>query len=722
MIKDSLWIRAKNIEKSGRCPVFVKVFTTEKPLKATLSITAKGVYVACLNSERIGDFIMAPGFTEYKYRHQYQVYDVTDMVEDGENKLEVTVSAGWYAGRIVSRKGDWTPEIIAELVLTFADGKTEIIKTDESWMSGEGPLIFSDIYDGEIYDATRGVSGLTPVIGICDGKTDNLIPQEGEIVKEQEIFKPVSIFTTPKGEKVIDFGQNLVGYPKLTVTAKKGEVVSLSFAEVLDKDGNFYNENYRSAKCQYRYICKDGYQTFKPKCTFYGYRYIRIDEFPESAVLKDDTFESVAVYSKMKRTGNIVTSNPKLNRLFSNILWGQRSNFLDIPTDCPQRDERRGWTGDAQVFCKTAGYNFDVYKFFKKWLRDMDVASREFGSVGFMIPGNNPEIAAAWSDAAVIVPWQMYLTYGDKEFLSEMLDMMISHIEAIKNDSEYENTWRGGKKLYQFGDWLATDTPGADREADFTGPAYNGASRFDFLQAAFYAYDISIVVKALDVLGKDNREYIELFEKVKAQFQKDFPEYYTQTECALALRFDLTPLPEETVKLLAQKIHENGDRISTGFVGTPHILHALSENGELALAYTLLLQEKYPSWLYQVNLGATTMWEHWDSIDENGDMWSPKMNSFNHYAYGAVADWMYEVAAGIKQADDSAGFEKLVIKPHPDKRIESFEATYDTKNGVVCSKWYYDDDKVIYKISLPTDAKVILDGKEYNLKKGEYVF
>ncbi len=720
MIKDSLWIRAKNVEKSGKCPVFVKRFDSGKPLKATLCITAKGVYVAILNKERIGSFIMAPGFTEYKYRHQYQEYDVTDMIKDGENEILVTVSAGWYAGRIVSRKGDWTPEIIAELRLSF-DDETVVIKTDESWMSGESALLFSDIYDGEIYDARKTVSDLIPVIVNEDGKTDNLIPQEGETVEEQEVFKPVSIFTTPKGERVIDFGQNLVGYPKLKITAKEGEKVSLSFAEVLDKDGNFYNENYRSAKCLYDYTCRDGYQEFKPQCTFYGYRYIRIDEFPESASLTEDTFESVAVYSKLRKTGNIVTSNPKLNQLFSNILWGQRSNFLDIPTDCPQRDERRGWTGDAQVFCKTAGYNFDVYKFFKKWLYDMDVARKEFGSVGFMIPGNNPEIAAAWSDAAVIVPWQIYLTYGDKDFLNEMLDMMVSHIEAIKNDSEHEYTWRGGKKLYQFGDWLATDTDSKEgRDADYVGPAYNGATRFDFLQAAFYAYDISIVAKALKVLGKDNKEYLELFRKVKERFQKDFPTYETQTEFVLALRFGLTPNPEKTVKLLAEKIHTKGDRLSTGFVGTPHILHALSENGETELAYTLLLQERYPSWLNQVNLGATTMWEHWDSIDENGEMWSPKMNSFNHYAYGAVADWIYEVAAGIKQADDSAGFEKLVIAPHPDKRLEFLEATYETKYGLVHSKWQYKDNGIFYEIEVPSDAKIIINGKEKYVSAGSY--
>lgn len=723
MITDKSWIKDPQIQKAGQCPVFVKVFSAGRVKKATLDITGKGVYYAELNQKRVGDFVMAPGYTEYAVRHQYQTYDITDLIQNGENRLEVTLAAGWYAGRIVSFTGEWTPEIIAEISLEYEDGTKEVFGSDESWLAGEGPVVFSDIFDGEIFDATKQIENLHPVTVSKNASTHQLIPQEGELVAEQERFYACQIFKTPKGETVIDFGQNLVGYPEVIVDAKAGEVVSLTFAEVLDKDGNFYNENYRTAKCQYRYICRDGLQTYKPRCTFYGFRYIRIDEFPNSAKLDTSTFTAIAVYSEIKKTGHIMCSDSKLNQLFSNVFWGQRSNFLDIPTDCPQRDERRGWTGDAQVFCKAASYNFDTLRFFKKWLHDMDALRQRDGYVGFTVPGWASKMAAAWSDAAVIVPWQIYCTYGDKSILEEMLDTMITHVELIVRESEYPNTWRGGSNLRQFGDWLATDALDKDRDGAFVSTTYSGATNPEFLQAAFYAYDTQILAKTLEVLGRDGSHYSELHSKIKSQFQEDFPEYHTQTECAIALRFDLTPDREETTELLVRMIRENGDRMSTGFVGTPHILHALSENGRTDLAYSLLLQEQYPSWLYTVNLGATTMWEHWDGINKEGKMWNERMNSFNHYAYGAVIDWVYEVAAGIKQQKDTAGFTDIVIAPHPDKRLEWLEASIETKNGLVSSKWSYTiDGGVRYEITVPSKAQLVIDGEQKEVEKGCHIF
>ncbi|MBQ8526284.1 MAG: family 78 glycoside hydrolase catalytic domain [Clostridia bacterium] len=723
MIQNQTWICADNITKAGKCPVLVKNFDSDNVVRAELSITAKGVYYAELNGERVGNFIMAPGFTFYLKRHQYQTYDITALLKNGENHLEVTVSAGWYAGRIVSRFGDWKPEIIAEIVLEYADGAKEIIGTDNTWLAGEGKVVFSDIYDGEIFDATRAVSNLVPAVPDIDADTSNLIPQEGEYVVEREVFAGSRIFTTPKGETVVDFGQNLIGYPQLSINAKAGEKVCVSFAETLDKDGNFYNENYRSAKCIYEYTCCDGEQIFKPRCTFYGFRYIRIDEFPGSATLDEDTFTAIAVYSDMKKTGHLACSNEKLNQLFSNVFWGQRCNFLDIPTDCPQRDERLGWTGDAQVFCKTASYNFDTRRFFYKWLRDMKAQSERYGYVGFTVPGGPTPMAAAWSDAAVIVPWQIYTIYGDKTFLEEMIDTMIQHVEKIAEESEEQYTWRGGKNLRQFGDWLATDSLDKDRDGAFVTTTYSGATNPDFLQAAFYAYDTAILAEALEVLGRDGAYYRDLHSKIIEKFQKDFPEYHTQTECVIALRFNLTSDREATAALLSRMIRENGDRMSTGFVGTPHILHALSDVGKTDLAYTLLLQENFPSWLFSVNLGATTMWEHWDSINKDGDMWSTTMNSFNHYAYGAVADWIYEVAAGIGRENGSAGFDSLVIAPHPDKRLDWLEASIETDKGIVSSKWIHTvDGGVRYEITVPASARIIIDGKSKNIEKGTYVF
>lgn len=727
MITQQCWICAEQISKAGACPVFVKAFHTTKPRKATLDITGKGVYYAELNGKRVGNFVMAPGYTEYSRRLQYQSYDITDLVNDGENLLEVTLSAGWYAGRVVSKQdgGSWKPQIIGEMTLEYEDGAKRSFGTDETWLAGLGKVVFSDIYDGEIFDANRNTGNLLPVKVNEQAHTDQLIPQEGELVVEQERFLTRRIFQTPKGEWVIDFGQNFTGYPELTVTAQQGEVVSLSFAEILDKEGNFYNENYRSAKCQYHYTCREGRQTYKPRCTFYGFRYIRVDQFPVSAVLDGDTFTGIAVYSELAKTGHLACSDVKLNQLFSNVFWGQRSNFLDIPTDCPQRDERAGWTGDAQIFCKAASYNFDTQKFFRKWLRDMNALRQRVGYVGFTVPGGATPIAAAWSDAAVIVPWQIYCTYGDKTILEEMIDTMIAHVEMIGRESEQPYAWRGGKnlRLRQFGDWLATDSLDKDRSGEFVSTTYSGATDPNFLQSAFYAYDTEILAQALETLGRDGSYYRELHEKIKAQFQKDFPDYHTQTECVIALRFHLTPDRDKTLALLVRMIRENGDRMSTGIVGTPHILHALSENGRVDLAYTLLLQEQFPSWLFSVNLGATTMWEHWDGINKDGDMWRARMNSFNHYAYGAVADWVYEVAAGIKQEKGTAGFTSPIINPHPDKRLDWLEASIKTNQGMISSKWINTiGGGTRYEIAVPTKAKIIIGDEVKTLGKGSYVF
>jgi alpha-L-rhamnosidase len=355
----------------------------------------------------------------------------------------------------------------------------------------------------------------------------------------------------------------------------------------------------------------------------------------------------------------------------------------------------------------------------------MKDCQKRSGIVGFVIPGrpHDTKIAAAWSDAAVIVPWAVYRIYGDKALLEEMIDMMISHVEMLGRESELPYTWRGGKNLRQFGDWLATDSLDKDRGGEFVSSTYSGATDPDFLQAAFYAYDTEILADALDVLGRDSSKYRALHEKNVERFQKDFPEYNTQTECIIALRFHLTPDPEGTMKLLVRKIRENGDRMSTGFVGTPHILHALSENGRTDLAYTLLLQENFPSWLYSVNLGATTMWEHWDGINKEGDMWSARMNSFNHYAYGAVADWLYEVAAGIGQSDASVGFEEPVITPHPDPRLQWFEGALTTKNGEIVSKWIYTKTgEIRYEITVPTKSQIVIDGRCKTVEKGSYIF
>ncbi len=705
------------------CPIFKKDFAIKKELSAaTLRITARGVYEAKINGKRVGDFIMAPGYTLYKKRIQVQSFDVTDLLEEN-NSLEVELSEGWYSGVISQLKIEYYKEearrhecaIIAELTLCYKDGTSETISTDESWLVAESQLRFCDIYDGEIYDAT-----FTPEfkynarLSYIDDKTP-LIEQEGEKVIEYERIKPISIFKTPRGETVVDFGQNLTGYPEISVSAKKGEVVSLSFAEVMDIDGNFYNQNYRSAQCLYRYICKDGFQTHKPNLTFYGFRYIRIDKFPECDITPD-MFTAIVVHSELRRTGNIETSEPLLNQLFKNIIWGQKGNFLDIPTDCPQRDERKGWLGDAQVFCKTASYNFDVYKFFKKWLADIRATQREDGYIMGVAPLLDicPIMgSAAWSDAITIIPWQMYQTYGKTEILKENFGAMKKYIDYITNTTETKYLWTGAN---HFGDWLELEADARPAER-----VCKGLTDTHLLASAFYAKSTELLCKTGEVLGIDVSEYKELYKNIVRTFRETYDgKYKTQGEFVLALYFGLCADREKTAREFLDKLHADGDKLQTGFASTPYLLHLLSDLGENELAYKLLLRREYPSWLYQVTKGATTMWEHWDGIHEDGSFWFNDMNSFNHYAYGAVADWMYEVAAGIKPL--KPGFEEIRFAPTPTDKMDSFYAEIETKFGKAASRWWHENGEIKYEITTPTDAIALINGKEIQLKKGTYLF
>ena len=674
------------------CPVFVREFNKGdfpgKEIKSVqLQVTALGVYEAQLNGKRVGDYVLAPGWTSYETRHQYQCYDITELVED-RNRLEITVGKGWYRSPVPG----WITEegkaqraaipagLIAEIKITFTDTTTAVIPTDETWQAAESRIRFSEIYDGEVYDASFEVSDYQPVV-LLERTTDNLIPQQGEKITEHEYVKAARCLTAPNGEVVVDFGQEVTGYIQFTVDAKAGEKVEISHGEVLDKDGNFYNANYRSAKSKIYYTCCDGVQTYKPKMTFFGFRYIRLDQFPGTPCA--DQFYAVAVHSDMKRTGRLRSSNPLLNQLFSNIIWGQKGNFLDVPTDCPQRDERMGWTGDAQAFVKTASYNFDVDRFFTKWLADMAADQRPDGSIGHVVPtlyvGSG---SAAWDDAAAICPWQIYLTYGDKEILRQQFDCMKKYIGFITNSTKDPYLWTGGE---HYEDWLGLDAPVG---------SYKGSSRADFIASAFYAYSTSLVVKAGRVLGEDVSEYERLYQGIVDTFRKTFTDYRTQTEHVLAVHFGLAEEPQKTADALAEMIKACGSKLQTGFVGTPYLLHVLSSYGHTELAYTLLLRTEYPSWLYPVTKGATTVWEHWDGIMENGDFWSTDMNSFNHYAYGAVADWVYEAAAGIQTVEDAPGFARVKIAPQPDSRLDWLEASIETRKGSVRSLWTQEEGRI----------------------------
>lgn len=714
------WLKAP-AHYGERCPSFIKTFTFKESIKkAQLYLSALGVYEAYLDGMRIGEFVLAPGWTTYGKRVQYQTYDITQYIQK-ENTLTVTVGNGWCVGRIgwqdKKQYGSECKALIGALVVTYEDDSEEVFLTDETWEVKPSAIEASEIYDGEVYDATYSLQAAEPVTLFAHPQTI-LIPQEGEWIREIETLAPVAYFTTPKGEKVIDFGQNLTGYVTFTIDTNEGESITYTHAEVLDAKGNFYRDNLRSAQQKITYTCKQGLQSYKPHFTFQGFRYICLEEWPGEVNLED--FRAIVVHSDLKRTGYFECSHPAINQLYQNIIWGQKGNFVDVPTDCPQRDERLGWTGDAQVFVRAASYNYDVQRFFKKWLRDLKADQLEDGGVPAVIPNVLGEMGAnssAWGDAAVICPWQIYLTYGDKEVLEEQFESMQKWIGYIQRQGDKEALWQTG---HHYGDWLGLDAPEG---------SYKGMTDEGLIATAFYAYSTQILIKAGKILGKPISPYEALLEKIKIAFNEAYvltthPAYQTQTAYALMLYFNLIEDQQGVAKRLAELIKQQGNHLTTGFVGTPYLLHALSQNGYAKLAYDLLLREEYPSWLYAVKQGATTVWEHWDGIKPDGSMWSADMNSFNHYAYGACADWMYGVMAGITTDETKPGFEHIIFKPCIDKRLDYVRASLETKRGTIFSSWEKQEEEIIYQMRLPEGCTgtFYVNEKVYELQSGEYTY
>ena len=531
-IKTASWITPAQ-DYGDTCPVFKKEFEITKPVRsATLEITALGIYEAQINGEVIGDFVFAPGWTSYDKRLQVQAYDVTNALAK-VNELSVSVGNGWCVGRLAwdYRRNIWSDAkaIIAAISIEYGDGTSEVIRTDDTWQTAKGPVLFSELYDGETYDA-RVVLGDWAKVKILEHSKDILIPQEGEKVIEKEKLPAKKLIITPAGEKVIDFGQNITGYLQFRIEGCDGEVVEISHAEILDTAGNFYTENLRTAKQKLKYICDGNEKTYHSKFSFMGFRYIRLDKWPLEVDLND--FVAIVVHSDMKRTGHFECSNPLVNQLFQNVIWGQKGNFLDIPTDCPQRDERLGWTGDAQVFVKTASYNFDVNNFFVKWLHDLKAEQNSEGGIPHVIPdplrdGGN---SSAWADAAVICPWQLYLTYGNVKILEDQFDSMKAWVEYVHARGENEYLWLGD---WHFGDWLNLDP----------AEIHNLEAYKSLIASAFYAYSTSLLIKAGKVLSRDVSSYELLYPKIVEAFQNEYIKdgkliFQTQTAHVLALYFN----------------------------------------------------------------------------------------------------------------------------------------------------------------------------------------
>lgn len=701
------------------CPIFRKQFTVEKPLaKAVWLVTAMGIYQPYLNQKKVTDAVLMPGWTSYNKRVQLQSFDVTEALQQ-ENTLEVMLGQGWCGGMGWDRSFQYCdrPAIISCLEMEYTDGTTETIISDRDWQVAKSGVLFSEVYDGEVFDANVIPSDWQESELVRYAK-DIVIPQEGEWIKEQETLLVKEIIHTPNGETVLDFGQNLTGYVKLQVQGAKGHEAVIHHAEVLDAEGNFYTANLRSAKQEIRIITNGEALCYKPYFTFQGFRYIRLTNWPEE--VKAENFTAVAVYSEMHRTGEFHCSEPKLNQLYQNILWGQRGNFVDVPTDCPQRDERLGWTGDAEVFIRAAAYSYDVNRFFTKWLHDLKADQFEDGGIPAVIPdvlGKRDSSSSAWGDAAVICPWQLYVSYGNKQVLEEQFSSMKKWVDYIRAQGEREEIWNTG---HHYGDWLGLDAPYG---------SYKGSTWEPLIATAYFAYSTSLFVKAGKVLGKEMKEYEALHARIREAYIKEFlPEgtllCQTQTAHVVTLYFDLCDNKAEIAASLAALIHANGDKLQTGFVGTPYLLHVLSDSGYADLAYTLLLQEEFPSWLFSVNQGATTIWEHWDGIRPDGSMWSTDMNSFNHYAYGAVADWIYGVMAGINPCEEKPGYKHIEFRPLTDKRISHVKASVETKFGMTCSAWWRENGKVVYEFTVPqgATATAYLDGEAHPLRSGKNTF
>lgn len=716
----------------------------KKPKSAYALVTALGIYHFYMNGEKISNDEFAPGWTSYNRHLLYQVYDVTKALKEGENTAAAHLGPGWYKGIMGSKRTrnhyGKQSAFACQLMVQYEDGEREVFVTDRNWKYKESPVLFSEIYDGETYDAAKETrdwnknsceeedwSRVTDCVAF---PKERLTAQSGCKVKAMTEIPAKRIFRTPQGDTVIDFGQNLTGWVKFRIKGSRGARAVLQCFEVLDKDGNVYTENLRSAKETLTYICKDGEAAvYHPYFSFQGFQYIKVAEYPGEPKAED--FTAYAVHSDMAYTGRFRCSDKYVNQLHHNILWGMKGNFLDVPTDCPQRDERLGWTGDAQIFCRTASYLMDTKLFYSKWLTDLREEQTPEGGVPHVVPDiwtgkdvsgkifeNGTHSAAAWGDAAVIIPWTMYLMYGDTEIIRRQYQSMKGWIDFMTaHSSEYVWEYR-----MQFGDWVALDAEEG---------SYYGATPLSLTNMAYYAYSTGLFAKMAAVIGQqeDAKCYRQLYENIKAAYQKTYFDetgrmtVQTQTAQIVSLYFGLAPEPyrAQVVKDLLCLLKEHDGHLVTGFVGTPYFCQVLSDNGCADKAYALLLKDDFPSWLYQVKQGATTIWEHWDGRKPDGSMWSPAMNSFNHYAYGAVGEWLYRGIAGIECCEEAPGWKKIRIAPHIGGGLSFAEAEFESVYGRIASAWQVLGDCVKLEIEVPCNTLAelcIYDAKEIKQADG----
>lgn len=723
------WITPDWEDKSIH-PILRKEFKIRKEVtKARLYVCGLGLYEAEINGIRIGDEYLTPYCNSYNNWIQYQTFDIIDHLKVGENIIGAMLGNGWYKGRfgflgkVDGNYGD-SFAFLCELAICYSDGSFEIIGTDESWEATPSYIIESNIYDGEVQNANKQLGAWSihtnteyrwSKVRYIDLNYGLLEPRRSIPVRIMEYIKPIKVINTPKGETVLDMGQNMVGWIRLKVNAPKDSNIRLQYGEEL-QEGCFYRENLRTAKAEFIYISNGKQAEVQPHFTFYGFRYVRIEGWPGEVDPED--FTGCVVYSDLQRIGTIETSNPMINRLFQNALWGQKGNFLDVPTDCPQRDERMGWTGDAQMFSGTACFNMDSAAFFHKYLYDLAMEQSRIGglvphtvpSFGMSNKDDNSFISAgssAWSEAATVIPWNLYLHYGDKVILERQLQSMMDYVNYIRRQDNGSRLWNTG---FHFGDWLALD--GQDAFQPF------GGTPTDLIATAYYAYSAEIIAKAAHILGKREiaAEYQKLSKEVKDAFCEEFISPRgrlaadTQTAYILVLFMDLAPIKyrKRMINTLKKMLEDNNYYLKTGFVGTPYLCRVLSENGLNEIAYRLLLNDEFPSWLYEVKLGATTIWERWNSLLPDGKFGELGMNSLNHYTYGSIVEWMYRHMCGINPMEEYPGFRRFRLEPQPNERIQSVKASLHSAVGLIESSWSYEKDGLHYSFTIPFHAQAEL--------------
>lgn len=701
------WITPK-LDKDVQAVVFHE-FEIKKPVqKARAYMVGLGLYEFYLNNKKQGDECLLPGYCAYDCWIQYQTFDLS--LSQGVNCLEIVLGDGWYKGWFGLRKksenyGDRLAAL-AEIHIWYEDGTEEVFGTDESWKAKKSMVVFSGIYPGEVYDRTQDVSEQFAVELIELGY-DRLSPRLSPPIVIQERLKPIEVIYTPAGETVLDMGQNMVGWLQFYCRAPRGKKIFLQFGEIL-QDGNFYNKNLRTAKAEFTYVSDGVEQTVHQHFTFYGFRFVKITGW-EGPVDSED-FRGLVICSDMEERGEISTSDKLVNQLIHNAKWGMKGNFIDVPTDCPQRDERYGWTGDAQIFSGTACYFMDTYAFYTKYGRDIYEEQKKLnGSVPDVVPICNysGDASTAWADAATIIPWNVYLHTGDKGILRRQYASMKAWVDYMKGEDDKD----GSKRLWltgsHFADWLALD-------GNYPGGVFGGTDP-NLIASAYYYYSTTILVKTAEVLEK--KEDASTYRKLAGEIYDAFVnEYYTpagklavdtMTAYVVVLYMGLTPdfAYERVCKGLLNRLKKNFYHLETGFVGTPYLCRVLSENGMNDLAYHLLMEKNYPGWLYEVLMGATTIWERWNSVEPDGKISGTEMNSLNHYAYGSIVEWMFRNMVGMNPCEKEAGFKKIRIAPMPNYKIRSAFGRLRSAAGMIESAWEIEGKQLKFRFTVPFDTK-----------------